>query len=85
METVEGIRTGTGAPPVGLHFHSHGLLAVRDAGEWQADPACAGGSGAPGCRGTRHPTAYVEANGHGMFPAAGATALADWLPACRDG
>ncbi|HUP19019.1 MAG TPA: hypothetical protein VM778_03595 [Gemmatimonadota bacterium] len=63
------------APPVGVHFHHHGLLDVVDAAEWHADPACAGGTSSPGCRGTRHPAAYVEANGHGMFPGPGETLL----------
>ena len=64
------------APPVGLHFHSHGVLVVADAAAvWHADPACAAGTVSPGCHGTRHPAAYVEANGHGMFAGPGETLL----------
>lgn len=63
------------APPVGLHFHHHDQLDVTEVAEWHADPACAGGSSSPGCRGIRHPAGYVEANGHGVFPGPGETLL----------
>ncbi|HJU86397.1 MAG TPA: hypothetical protein VJ788_03395 [Gemmatimonadota bacterium] len=53
------------APPVGLHYHAHGGLAVHDAASaWHSDDA-----------GSFHPHVYVEASGHASYRDAGETLL----------